>query len=84
MITTGSTIEAATAAIADRWDLSSLMVVATHVLLVDDALHRLEKHSPSLVAVTNTVPSGVLPPSYRVSSVADLLADTISRLHGRR
>jgi ribose-phosphate pyrophosphokinase len=81
MITTGSTIEAAAAAITEHWKPSSLIVAATHGLLVDDAVERIERYSPSLVAVTNTVAPGDLPPSYRVSSVAGLLADVIARLH---
>lgn len=81
MITTGSTIEAAAEAITEHWKPSSLIVAATHGLLVDDAVERIDKHSPSLVVVTDTVAPGELPPWYRVSSVAGLLAEVIARLH---
>lgn len=84
MITTGSTIEAAAAAISEQWNPSSLMVAASHALFVEDAVERIEKHSPSLVAVANTVPTGDLPLSYHVSSVAGLLADAITRLNRRQ
>lgn len=84
MITTGSTIEAAATALADRWSPPSWMIAATHALLLEDAFARIEKHSPSFVAVTDTVPNAGLPASYRVSSVADLLAEAIGGLHRRR
>lgn len=81
MITTGRTIEAAVAAVNDEWSPSSVMVAATHAIFVEDAVETIEKHSPSLVALANTVVTDGLPSSYRVSSVAGLLAGTIKRLH---
>lgn len=83
MITTGNTITAAAGTVSDRWDPSSLMIATTHGLLVDGAVDRIEKHSPSAVVMTDTVAHDDLPPSYHIASVADLLSGAIADLHRR-
>lgn len=83
MITTGNTIAAAAGTVSDRWEPSSLMIATTHGLLVDGAVDRIEKHSPSAVVMTDTVTHTDLPPSYRIASVAGLLSGAIADLHWR-
>lgn len=78
MITTGGTIAAVAEAITHQWRPSSLMIAATHAVLVDDAVDRIERISPSVVAVTDTIEHESLPGDYEVASVSGLLAEVIS------
>jgi len=81
LISTGNTIAAAAEAMKDRWDPSSLVVATTHGLLVADAMKKIDRHSPSLVMMTDTVSHGNLRTPYRTTTVAGLLADRIRLLH---
>lgn len=83
MITTGNTIAAAAGTVSDRWDPSSLMIATAHGLLVDGAVDRIEKHSPSAVVMTDTVTHNDLPSSYHIAGVAGLLSGAIADLHRR-
>lgn len=83
MISTGNTIVAAAEALRDRWAPSSLVVAATHGLLVDGAMKKIDELSPSLVVVSDTVSHEVLPSPYRVTTVSGLLGERIRLLHER-
>ena len=85
MISTGATIAAAHAALRQAGCRTDVTVVATHALLVGDAVERLRMLELQRLAVTDTVLLP-LPPRLplRVVSVAPLLADAIRRLHEGR
>ncbi|MHB1502456.1 MAG: ribose-phosphate diphosphokinase [Acidimicrobiales bacterium] len=78
MIDTAGTICAAAELLADR-GASEVWAMATHGVLSDPALERLEKSALSRVVVTNTLP---IPPERRIAkleilSVAGIIADAI-------
>jgi ribose-phosphate pyrophosphokinase len=82
MISTGSTIEAAAAALIAAGCLPEITVVATHGLLVGPAITRLSALPLKRIVVTDSLP----PPKYgslplKVVSLAPMLAETITRLH---
>jgi len=78
MIDTAGTICAAAELLVDR-GASEVWAMATHPVLSDPAMQRLEKSVISKVVVTNTLPiSGEkMIPKVRVVSVAKLIADAI-------
>lgn len=85
MITTGGTLEAASQAALDAGCRPEITVAATHGLFVGEALERLAPLPIRRIVTTDSVPA---PAAARVRlervSLAPLLADTISRLHGNR
>jgi ribose-phosphate pyrophosphokinase len=90
MISTGSTVEAATAVLDAYGAAPGPTVAATHGPLVSGALERMEAAGVARAVVTDTVARRELPlddvelGSLRVCSVAGLLADAIDRLHRDR
>lgn len=84
MITTGGTVEAAVRAVLDAGARAEVVVAATHGLLVGKAVERLAALPVKRVVTSDSVLSspGSLP-IERVS-LASLLAEAISRLHGDR
>ncbi|TAK66132.1 MAG: ribose-phosphate pyrophosphokinase, partial [Dehalococcoidia bacterium] len=82
MITTGATIEAAIDALLAEGSVPRITVVASHGLLVGNALARLRPLPIRRIIVTDSVPvpDAVALAIQRVS-VAPLLADAIRRLH---
>lgn len=85
MISTGATIAAAVAALHAAGSERDVIVVATHALLVHDAVQRLGALPLRRLIVADTLPitgSPGLP--LEVVSVAPLLADAIRRLHDDR
>jgi ribose-phosphate pyrophosphokinase len=83
MITTGGTIEKAIKALLEAGCSSSgLKVVASHGLFVANAAERLGKLPIEKIYVSDSVPvSEQFPLPLHVSSLAELLAETIQRLH---
>lgn len=86
MISTGSTIATAVDALLAAGARPEITVVATHPLLVGQAPERLAHEAIFRVVVTDTIPiSGEkrtrLGNKLAVVSVAELLAETIGRLH---
>jgi ribose-phosphate pyrophosphokinase len=84
MIDTASTICAAADLLAER-GASEVWAMATHGILSDPALERLEKSRLSRVLVTNTlpVPEDRRIPKLEVISVAKLIADAIDAVFER-
>jgi len=85
MITTGATIEAAVQSLLEAGCRPEITVAATHGLFVGDASDRLARLPIRRLVTTNSVraPERGALPLERVS-IAPLLADAISRLHGNR
>jgi ribose-phosphate pyrophosphokinase len=85
MISTGGTIEGAVQALLAAGATSEVVVIATHGLLVGDALGRLAALPLREVIVSDSVASNSSSPLrlHRVS-IAPLLADVIRRLHEDR
>lgn len=85
MISTGATVAAAAAALAEAGARPGATIVATHGLFVTGALGRLRALRPERVIVTDTVtgPDAAGLPLH-VVSVAPLLADAVKRLHEDR
>lgn len=86
MISTGATIVAAIAALREAGCRPEFTVVATHGLLVKDAVQQLETQPLQALFLTDSVAlpeAGQCLPLH-VVSVASLLADTITRLHTDR
>ena len=81
MITTGATIEAAARLLEGRGARPHAIVAATHGLLVDPALDRLDRLELARLLVTDTIAVPTVAPSLEVCSVAALLSDVIGRLH---
>ena len=83
MISTGGTIEKAIKALLDAGcSPAGLKVVASHALLVGAAAERLGKLPIEKIYVSDSVPvPEQFPIALQVSSIADLLAETIQRLH---
>ena len=89
MISTGATIEAAAQLMLEYDAVPDIAVAATHGLLVGDAATRLDRLPLRKLLVTDSItPTGVPAPreppvpSRQVCTIAPLLADTITRLHG--
>jgi ribose-phosphate pyrophosphokinase len=85
MISTGGTIAAAVTALLEAGCLPEITVVASHGLLVGQAMERLSKVSVQRLIATDSVPLPVTPPfKLEVVGLAPLLADAIERLHTDR
>jgi ribose-phosphate pyrophosphokinase len=84
MVSTGSTIEAAVKALAAAGCCEARVVVATHGLLVGDALERLAALPISRLLVTDSVPQTRRSPVLEVVTLAPLLAAEIRRLEAGR
>lgn len=85
MIATGGTIAAAATALREAGCREPVTVVATHALLVGDALQRLGRLRLHRLVVTDTVTHRPLPDlPLRLVSVAPLLAECVKRLHADR
>jgi len=85
MIDTGGTVLQAADALVDR-GIREVYACATHGVLSDSAVERLEESPICEVIVTDTVPvrEGKKSDKIRVLSVAPLLADAIRRVHEDR
>ena len=85
MLTTGGTVEAAVRAVLEAGARPEVIVAVSHGLLVGDARARLAQLPVRRLLTTDSVagPDGSGPPLERIS-LAPLLADAISRLHGQR
>jgi len=86
MIATGGTVEECVEALVAEGARPDVRVAIVHPLLVDGAVERLRHPAIGEVVVTDTVP---VPPEKRLANltvltVADLLAETIRRLHENR
>jgi len=83
MISTGGTIEKAIKALLEAGCLSSgIKVAASHGLLVGPAAERLGKLPIEKIYASNSVPTpDRFPLPIEVRSLAELLAETIQRLH---
>jgi ribose-phosphate pyrophosphokinase len=85
MISTGGTIAAAVTALLEAGCQPEITVVATHALLVGQAMERLSSVSIQRMITTDSVPLPVTPPfKLEVVGLAPLLADAIDRLHTDR
>ncbi len=85
MISTGSTIEAAVAAVIDQGSRREVLVAATHGLLVEGAAERLERPEVVRVTVTDSVPASPRPPArLEVVRLAPLLAEAVRRMVSER
>jgi ribose-phosphate pyrophosphokinase len=84
MISTGNTIEAASAALLSAGCQPDFCVAATHGVLVGGALDRLARIGvrPLIITDSLAIPTAGQPP-VEVVSVAPLLAEAIERLHSR-
>ena len=86
MISTGATILAATAALRQAGCRPEFTVLATHGLLVKDAVARLEAEELRSIILTDSIAlpaaTGTLP--LEVVSIAPLLADAVARLREDR
>ncbi len=82
MISTGATVEATVRLLEAQGALPQAVVAATHALLLEAAVERLDQLGLARLLVTDTVPipSNALP-TLEVCSVAALLSDAIGRLH---
>jgi ribose-phosphate pyrophosphokinase len=86
MISTGGTIEAAVNAVLEAGASEDIVVVATHALLVGDAVARLSVLPIRRLLITDSVarPGRVVPPRVpfrmEVASLAALLAEEIRRM----
>lgn len=82
MISTGGTIVKSAEALRDAGAEPEITVVATHALLIDDAVDRLADHGVGELVITDTVPARhAVRPRVTVVSVAPLLAEAVRRLH---
>ncbi len=82
MITSGGTIEKSVEALLEAGARPEVTVVATHGVLVDNAVQKMENPAIVEVVVTDTVP--VSPekrfPKLTILSVSELLAEAVRRL----
>lgn len=82
MITTGATICAAAQAVRDQGAHPSLLVAATHGVLVGPAVQRLRDLPVEHLVVTDSLPLAAdFPLPIDIVSIDRLLADAITRLH---
>ncbi len=82
MISTGGTVEAATAALIAAGCVPEITVVASHALLVGPAINRLSGLPLKRIVVTDSLPRpehGLL--ALQVVSLAPMLAETMTRLN---
>jgi ribose-phosphate pyrophosphokinase len=85
MVTTGGTVEAAVGALLEAGCRPEMTVAATHGLFVGPATDRLRPLPVKRILTTDSVAlpdTGSLP--HQRASLAPLLADVVSRLHGDR
>ncbi|MDD7942437.1 ribose-phosphate pyrophosphokinase [Actinomycetospora lutea] len=82
MVSTGATLETATRVVLAHGARPDVSVLATHGLFVGDALARLDALPLRRVVVADTVPVTVDRSWISVRSIAPVLAEAISRLHG--
>jgi ribose-phosphate pyrophosphokinase len=85
MISTGGTLVAAARCLLDAGARPALTVVATHGLLVGDAVERLAQLPLARLVLTDTVvppPAAAARLPLTTVSVAPILAESIRRLHG--
>lgn len=82
MISTGGTIVAAVESIQQLWSVAGLMVAATHALLVEGAVERLDGLPLHKLVISDSLPIPQLPRAAAVVGLAGLLADAVRRLHG--
>ncbi|HSQ62544.1 MAG TPA: ribose-phosphate pyrophosphokinase [Polyangiaceae bacterium] len=83
MITTGGTVAATLKALDAEGAAGDATVAATHALMVDEAVERLERAGVRRLLVTDTLPfTRPLPFPMEVVSVSRLLADAIQRATG--
>ncbi len=82
MISTGATIEAASRALLDGGAAADMTVIATHALLVGNAIERLAALTLKKILVTDSLalPGRVALP-IQVVGLAPMLAEAISRLN---
>jgi len=82
MITTAGTMETAVKGLLDAGCRPAISIVATHTLLVEPAVSRLNALPLRQFVGTNTVePTGTPPMHLEIVNVAPLIADAIGRLH---
>jgi ribose-phosphate pyrophosphokinase len=84
MITTGATIEAAVGLLRQHGAAPSILVAATHGLMVHAAASRLRDLNLQRVLVTDTVAPKQGIAAIRVCSIAPMLAAAIACLHNDR
>ena len=86
MISTGNTIYTCAQALLEAGALPDINVVATHGVLVSSSAEKLSIPEIKRIIITDTIPShqASLVPKTVVISVADLVAETILRLHKGR
>jgi ribose-phosphate pyrophosphokinase len=82
MITTGATVAAAIASLVAAGSAPGVTVIATHAVLVDDAVERLRHAGVERLVVTDSVAQSGLPAWVQTVTLAPLLAEAIGRLHG--
>jgi ribose-phosphate pyrophosphokinase len=81
MISTGGTIEAAVSALRSAGAATSIVVAATHALLVGRAREVLAATGLARLVVADTVPIEAPPEGVEIVSVAPLIASAIGRYH---
>jgi ribose-phosphate pyrophosphokinase len=81
MISTGGTIEAAVHAVLAAGARSRVHVIATHGVFAPGAVQRLSSLPLERLIVTDTLRQPDLPRPFEVCSIAQLLADVVTRLH---
>jgi ribose-phosphate pyrophosphokinase len=83
MISTGGTMVSAIEALLEKGCLPQVTVVASHGLLVDDAVQRFASLPVQRIVLTDSVyQSKEVSLPIEVVSLKEMLADTIRRLHG--
>jgi ribose-phosphate pyrophosphokinase len=82
MITTGATVAAAIGSLVAAGSAPGVTVIATHAVLVDDAVERLRHAGVERLVVTDSVAQSGLPGWVQTVTLAPLLAEAIGRLHG--
>lgn len=82
IISTGSTLEAATEELRSRWHDPKVVITATHGLFTADAVERLGRLDPDSLSVTDSVEQGGRPAECQIVGIHSLLGDVIRRLSG--
>jgi ribose-phosphate pyrophosphokinase len=86
LISTGTTISTCTQVLLEAGALPDISVVATHGVLTPSSEEKLDIPEIKRIVITDTIPphQASLVSKTIVISVADLLAETVSRLHQGR
>jgi ribose-phosphate pyrophosphokinase len=85
MVSTGGTIAAAVTALMEAGATPPAIVIATHGLLVGEAVHRLEALPIQRLIFSDSVTSAAQPNlPVQIASIAPLVAEAIKRLHGEQ